>query len=198
MRPKKFFMIMLGVLAFILIAFGVGFKLGLNRIGEEKDSIADVKARVSAIDEKLALTIATQTRLEQLSFVDTIAKEVLPQEKFQPELVSQLYQIAENNNIVISSLTFTNQNITEKEGALVIPKVTQATPLDDAPGVFTVPVVINSNGTYDNLVGLLEDIETNRRKLQVQSVRITPLKDSNGTLTGRFSLVITLDVYVKP
>lgn len=198
MTSKKFFYVLLGVLVVIVLVFGFGFRLGLNRINEEKSDIADVKARVAAIDEKLALTIATQTRLEQLSFVDTIAKEVLPQEKFQPELVSQLFNLAEENEINITSLTFTNQNITEKSGTLILPTVTQAVQLKDAPGVYTVPVTINSNGTYNDLINLLEDIETNRRKLQVQSIKITPLKSGSGGLTGRFTLVITLDVYVKP
>lgn len=198
MTPKKFFYVLLGLLAIIIVVFGLGFKFGLAKIDEEKEDIATVKAQISAVDEKLAITIATQTKLEQLDFIDAIANEVLPQEKFQPELVSQIYKLADQNDITIVSMTFSNQNITESGGAVVIPKVTQATPLKDAPGVYTLPVVLNANGSYDDLLNLLEDIETNRRKMQVQSIKITPVKDSDGRLTGRFTLTITLDVYVKP
>ncbi len=194
MNHKRLFQILLVVSALVIIGLGFGVKLGLDRISEEEAKISTKLAQLEVADEKLSLTVRTQTQLEQLQFIQTIADEVLPDEKAQPELVGQILLIAANNNIRVNNITFSGQSA--QEG--VAPDLTQAEPLPEIPGVFTIPLNITINGDYDNMLGMLRDLEQNRRKIQVSGITIKPVVGDDGRPTKTVSATIVVDVYVRP
>jgi Tfp pilus assembly protein PilO len=194
MTHKRVFFALLVVCGLVVVGLGFGTKLGLDRVSEEKHKISSMLAQLAAADEKLSLTIRTQTQLEQLSFIQTIADGVLPDEKAQPELVGQILLIADNNNIGVDNITFSGQSAQ----AGVAPDITQAEPLLEIPGVYTIPLNITIRGDYDDMLDMLRDTEQNRRKMQVSSITIKPVIGDEGQPTEAVLATIVVDVYVRP
>lgn len=192
MDAKKLFKILLGGVAVVVVLFAFGYRTGLARLESGHQTIGTLEAKLEAVDEKLVLTQRTRTQLTQLEFIQTIASEVLPDSKGQPELVGQILLIAKQNGVTISSIQFASSGNTTQ------PDLTQAEPLEGIPGVYTLPLTLRANGDYDDVLDMLRSIETNRRKIQTRSVNLKPILSSSGRPTTRVISDITLDVYVRP
>jgi len=195
--PKILFRILIA--AFVLSIGVVGFEMRqfLTMVGDRSESISIDKAQLQILEDKSLMTIVTEAQMARLQFIQAIADEVIPAEKTQPELITQLIQIARENNISLESITFNKrtESAAPTQQATTIPDITQAEPLPNIKGVYSLPLTISINGSYDNMLGMLQDIELNRRKMQVSSVAISPVSESSG---GGVAATIVIDVYVRP
>lgn len=202
MTPKNTFRALTIGLVLSLGLCGLGMRYLLAHIHDLSQEISVNKAMLQVLEDKNAMTIATEAQMARLQFIQTIADQVVPAEKTQPELVTQLIQIANENSISLESILFNKKTETGKpteEGGTTIPDITQAEPLPNVTGVFSLPLTITVSGSYDNMLNMLRDIEQNRRKMQVSSVSISPLVDTATGTTGQgVSATILIDVYVRP
>lgn len=192
MTPKKAYILMLIVLlATIAGSFGVLYVSDKLLAGRASD-ISRLKAEDQALDTNILTANKNQQTLQELAYVNELAKEVLPPEKIQSNLLGEVLANAEDAGIFLSSIAFSG-SIDEKN-----PQLSQTVELKDVPGVRALQFTVDmSSISYSQLLDFLENLEKNRRKMQVESLTITPeLEDDQQS--DKVSANITVNVYIKP
>ena len=87
------------------------------------------------------------------------------------------------------------------------PSVTQAKPVEGISNVLGIEVslaqidklggIAGSGMSYNQLISFLESLEKNRRTMQVKTLQIQPVVDTNQNITG-YAASVTLNIFVKP
>lgn len=179
------------LLATIAGSFGVLYISDKLLAGRASD-ISRLKAEDQALDTNILTANKNQQTLQELAYVNELAKEVLPPEKIQSNLLGEVLANAEDAGIFLSSIAFSG-SIDEKN-----PQLSQTVELKDVPGVRALQFTVDmSSISYSQLLDFLENLEKNRRKMQVESLTITPeLEDDQQS--DKVSANITVNVYIKP
>ncbi len=212
MTSRKYFFLLSGVLALLILVILAGTVGGNIILQKQAKKLLDLKLENATIEmQQTALTQAKKD-VERYSEIDSIARSVVPQDKDQAKTVREIVQIAQENKIPIKSVSFEASNlgvVAPKAPAAnpddkttetapktpAVPAVSQVKPVDGIPGVFTLPIQVASDGkvSYQNFLRFLESLETNRRTAHVSAINIEP--DEDGT---SLTFNLTLNAYVKP
>lgn len=209
MTSKRYFYLQVGIFV-IVIALIVAGTIGGNLILQEKSQkLTALKVESVTLEQQQKALIQAKKDIEKYNDLDKIAKSVVPQDKDQAKTVREIVAIAAENNIPVKSVSFEASNLGQAttaptppapEGGSAAPKpagpsVSQVKPVAGIPGVFTLPIKVESAGqvSYQDFLRFLENLEKNRRTAHVSTVNLSP--DDNGR-TLSFSL--SLNAYVKP
>ncbi len=192
-KSKKAFFIMLAVLAATLAASGGGFYLADQTLQKSSKEISDLKADQEIIERQITIYEDARKKIEELSFIDDLANQVLPSTKEQAEIIGELRSFAETSSLAIQSIDFDSGNSLNTNL-----DTSQTQPATGIPGVLVLPVgvVFQSSDTspaFDNFVGFLEKIEQNRRKMQITEISMTP-SSKNPSVLSAASLSIEIFV----
>jgi hypothetical protein len=217
MNPKRFFFVMVAVFM-LSIGGGGAMLIYANTLLEKRSS--DVKSlRLESIEleEQQKAYMAAKANVEKYSYLKEIINAALPQEKDQARSVREIFILAEQVGIKIKSIQFPSSSlgtITAKPVATAsgetpaptpkaaTPVVTQAKAVDGLKGVYSLEAVVTpySDGkvyrvSYDQLIEFLKKLESNRRAMQVSSIQLTPLGQ---TQSDSISFTVTLNIFIKP
>ncbi len=189
-RSKKAFLALLGTLVAV-IAAGVGvFYLFDKQLVTMNHDISKLKAEQTAAQSQINSYEATKKKVEELAFVRQLAFEVLPGEKEQANTVAELKKFVIDAGMIFEALTFTGESSAIGGGGS-----SQTQAADGINGVRVLPasIQIAAGATYEQVLSLLQKIETNQRKMQVTELTLVP--DETGT---KFSTItINVDIYLK-
>ncbi len=151
-----------------LIGIGALAYFGNSFLSKEAARIADARADEELVDERIALKNDLEKTISDYAELKVLATKFLPDSKNQDDLLAEFYTIAARNNIEISGLSFTASG--GKVGGL-----SQTTALKDAKNVLVFPFsVTNYSASFNQLIAFMEDLETNRRKLQITQIQLQP------------------------
>lgn len=207
MTSKRYFYLQLAIFV-LVIGLIIGCTVGGNKLLQEKSQkLSALKVESATIEQQQQALVQAKKDIEKYNDIDKIAKSVVPQDKDQAKTVREIVTIAAQNRIPIKSISFEASKLGEapvkaparEDGTAapkpVVPSVSQVKPVPNIPGVYTLPIQVESAGqvTYPDFLRFLESLEKNRRTAHVGTITINP--DDNGR-TLDFSL--TLNAYVKP
>lgn len=220
MTPKKLFIALLACVCLGVIAAGAIVYFAETMLQERSQKVVELKLRSRELDEQQTAYRLAKTDVEKYNYLTEIITSAVPQDKDQARTVRELFQMATEAGIGLKSVTFPASTLGTKAApkpaetpaagadasapaAPKTPPVTQAKSVDGLSGVYAVETVVApyADGTkyivtYEQLIKFLQNIESNRRAMQVTSLQITPMGDSP-TQDG-INFTLTLNIFIKP
>lgn len=187
MTPKRVYFILLAVLILTVAGSAGAYYYADRLLAQRATEISRLKAEHDIVELKISNARDAEKKIEELAFVAEIAEQVLPPEKLQSNVLGELVKFASDTGVNLQSVAFSP---TDAKATSNIAN-SQTVPLEGVPGVSTLKTTITiSRARYDQALSFLEKLESNRRKMQVDSINLSPTDDT-------FSASIVLDIYVK-
>jgi len=188
MTPLRMNQVLRGALVAIIVATIGVLYVGNQRMVTVAHDTAKLRAQVRANADQITAYTRTQVKVESLDYVDELANKVLPAEKEQSAIIAEVSEFALRSSLPIEQITFveTSQSTGKAaKGKLAIPK-----------GVEVIPVTIQfqTGSRYTDVLDFLRTVESNRRKMQVTDISITPDADDRTILS---QVSVSMNLYAK-
>ena len=180
MTPKRFFFVLSGLLAVIIIAGGVAYYYAGVSLTAGTATLSQRLADEQLTTQQLADLSQLQGQYNHLLPLLPIINEALPTQKNQSDVANQLHAIAANCNMALNSLSFSPSTIPGPTSQTVA-----------AGGVLAIPITFQLHGTYSQLQQFLQQQESLSRYTSVTSLSIA----GNG---NNLSFSVALNAYMKP
>jgi Tfp pilus assembly protein PilO len=180
MTPKKFFFILSGLLAVMVLLGGAGYYYGTQSLHQGTVQLSQRLADGEIAEEKLSRLSDLEIQYRRLSPVLTQLDEALPVQKNQSELSLQLQNIANASGMSIKSISFP---------ASTAPSATSQTVKDG--DILAMPVTFDLTGSYQQFQTFLQKQENLSRYTSVTSLDISGTGDAL-----KFS--VALNAFIKP
>lgn len=210
MNSKKVFYMMLGVFGLLCVLIVVSIVYGNIFLQKQSSKLVSLKLDNQVIDAQQKLLAQAKKDVQKYSELDSIAKQIVPQDKDQARATREIVSLAEQADIRIASITFPASTLgqTPPKPAAGTPApspvpvasstVTQVKPVDGVKGLYQLDITVISDSTqpttYPKLVSFLQKLEQNRRTAQVSQITIQP--DAQNRSGLNFTLTVT--VFIKP
>lgn len=212
MNSKKVFFVMSALIVLLSILTVASVVIGDSFLRKQSKKLIELKAENKVIEAQQKALVQAKKDIEIYSELETVAKQVVPQDKDQARATREIVNLAEQSGIKLASITFPastlgqaqpKPSISTEDGASapaapIAPSVTQVKPAEGIKGLYQLDITVvsdtNSPVTYARLVDFLQRLEQNRRTAQVSQLAIQPDPLNRSSLN--FSLTIT--VYIKP
>lgn len=184
MKPKQFFLILLGIFVATVLIAGAGYYLGMKQLKTQSSELATGLLAQATADSQ----IDNLSRLKRQYDKDIIPilpllDMALPREKKQTEILAQLQNIATQVGLQITSVNMpspvglpTGVSQTVKSGT-----------------VLALPINFQLSGTYDQLQQFTAKVENLNRFTNVTNLTISHTDKSKPTVYA-----IALNAYIKP
>ena len=192
MKAKQFYFVLLSLL--ILSAGGIigAFVWGKGQLKTDASNVSNLLAERDAQRDIIIALQQAEARTDEVASINKTLDRLLPKQKDQETLVLDIIYTATAQSGIpasnISSFAFSGSGDPDA--------LSGTEPLKDIPGVLGYPFNVEiKNISYDTLIKLLNEIETNGRIIQVDNLQISPNKTDPGLLT---SVSLSLKAYVKP
>lgn len=219
MSTKQFRLILIGLLALSVVAFGFIYVAGMSVLKKQSAKMVDLKLSNQTADAQLSNLQTSKKEIAKFSYFKSVAQSVLPNDKDQAQAVLDIFDLANQSGISLQSVTFpssnlgvgsattstTSTNSTSAAAQAPAKKISQAQPVNGIPGLYSVQLTItpatggqipaDKQVTYAKMLDFLNRIENNRRTAQITQVNIQPLT-ANGASQFNFSL--TVNIFIKP
>lgn len=184
MKPKQFFLILLGIFGATVLVAGGGYYLGMKQLKSKSTQLATGLAAQSAADSQ----IENLSRLKRQYDKDIVPiipllDMALPREKKQTEILSQLQNIASQTGLQITSVGMPSP--------LGLPTGVSQTVKSGT--VLALPISFQLSGTYDQLQQFTAKVENLNRFTNVTNLAISHADKSKPTVYS-----IALNAYIKP
>ncbi len=221
MSSKRLYFLLIGIIFVLFIGLVVGTYGANNLLSTQANKLTNLKAKNLALtQEQLSLSNAKEDLKKYANF-EQIAQDIVPEDKDQAETVLEIVNIAAQNGISLSSITFpastlgtatspqlstTKPGVTSSSAAnseLSSPtsplnKLSQLEPVLNIPGVYELPITVqgdpNKPVDYSSFISFLNALEYNRRTAEISTITISPSANNPNLL----SFNLTLDEYIKP
>ena len=180
MTPRKFFYILLGALALILVAGGYAYYYATTSLQEGTIKVSQRLGDQQLANERLAQLDDLKQQYQRLQPLLPTINSALPAQKDQTRLALQLRNIASKSGMSLDGLTF--------PASTAPGPVSQTVKVGD---VLAIPVTFQLIGTYEQLQQFLQLQENLDRYTSVTSLTIS--SDRSG-----LSFNISLTAYLKP
>lgn len=183
-------MIILLVLSVVAI-FGA-FYWSKGQLEQNATAVSDLIAEKDAQRENIIVLQQAESKSEQVDEVNALLERLLPVKKNQETLVLDIiYTATAESGIPLDSISAFSFSGGGDPDAL-----SGTLPSKEVVGVLEYPFSLELKDiSYNALLKLLEEIETNGRIIQVDTVQITPDKEASGALA---SVSLSMKAYVKP
>ncbi len=192
MSAKRFFYIMAGLVLLTVFSILGSFYVGKNKLQAESTTMSDLLADRDITQEKIIRLEKVQKDSTQIGSINILLDRLVPDKKEQEKLVTDIIFTATSEVGIpfsqVSSFSFSGGGAEPNDlSGTVVSK--------ENPGVYEYPFSLQINTiSYDTLLKLLTEIETNSRIVQVDTVQITPDSSNPSVL----SVSLTMKAYIKP
>jgi len=216
MTHKQSYWLMIGLLALILLA-SIILTINIGSVFDKKSIVlSQSQNQITILKQKQLSLAAAKAELKRYQSLYSIAQTVVPQYKDQTQTIRQIIQIANQNNVSISSITFPASSLGVVDGGSAVagevvpkninqnllnnPNLSQLTPVGKIPGLYTLPITITSSSqtsqlaTFSQFINFLQGLEDNRQTAQITSLIITPSSQNSNLV----SFNISLNIYINP
>lgn len=192
MKAKQFYFALIVLL--LLSAGGIvgAFLWGKGQLQTNASNVSNLLAERDAQREVIITLQQAEAKADEVAKINELLDRLLPREKDQESLVLDIiYTATAESNIPVSNIASFSFSGSGDPDAL-----SGTEPLKEIPGVLAYPFNIDVKDiSYETLISLLNEIETNGRIIQVDNLQIAPNKVDPGLLT---SVNLSLKAYVKP
>jgi len=190
-NPHKAFFGLLGLIGLSILGVALVFTFLQNGLADPATTIGDLKADLELTERQVQVYESAQAKVEELAFVNELAEEVLPSDKSQAEVVSQLKKFAEDTGTSIKLIEFVTGP--EETGD---PSLSQTNAVEGLAGIraLEVNLTLQEGLTYKQFLAYLEKVENSRRKMQVIQISITPDPENRNSLS---SALLSIQIYLK-
>lgn len=208
MTPKRFYYVMIGINALLIILVLSGVFFGNQLLKQQSSKLRAIKTQTKVIDEQQISLTQAKKDIEKYTELNTISRSIVPQDKDQAKTVREISKIAEESGITLKVINFQSSNlgqtviappVVEGEAPKVpaAPPISQIKPVDGIPGLFALEIIISPEAKtpipYRDFLTFLEKLENNRRTAHVDKIIINPTTDGSA-----LTFTLTLNSYVKP
>lgn len=189
MTAKKFYFILIGLIVLSFAAVAGVYFLGSGKLEEESKSVAVLKAERDVSQEAIVKLKKAKTDSKDIDEVVGILDRLLPREKQQDKLIADVIYTATAE----AGISFNKIISFSFEGGSEPDSLSGTNPSKENPGVFEYPFNLTINDiSYETLLNLLKEIETNGRIIQVDNIGI-----SSNDLNSNVNVQLSMKAYVK-
>jgi len=191
MKPKQFFFILLTLLLVSLVSVIGAFLWGSDQLEVKSSEVSALIAERDVGREKILRLQNTRQDVENLDEVTLLLNRLLPEKKEQEKLIADIIYTATSEADIpfsqVSSFSFSGGSEPSDLSGTIASK--------GNPGVYEYPFTLQINEiTYETLLQLLQEIETNGRIVQVENIQISPTSVNSSTV----SVTISAKAYIRP
>lgn len=201
MTAKKFNIVMIALIVLLCLAMIIGAYEAKSILASHSQKLINLQLKQTSLDDEQSQLASAKTEIKKYAPLAAIAKSIVPQDKNQAEAVREIVNIAGNNNIALSSITFPRSDLGDtspKSAGSSTVNLSQLTVVKGLAGVYQLPITItsdpNSLVSFSQFISFLKQLEDNRRTAQVTNIVLTPNSDNPSVLS--FSL--SINEYIKP
>jgi hypothetical protein len=191
-KAKKVYVVLIGLIAFGLLAAVLGAYFGMNMLSSKGEEVRKARLNSLALEESERLLAKAKVDIEKYKELAEVARSVVPQDKDQAQTVREIINLANANGVPINQVVFPASSLGTGRPD------TQLKPVPGIAGVYSLELTVNSDTgspvDFSQLVGFLSALENNRRTALVNEIVITP----NDSQPGKITFTITLNEYIKP
>lgn len=195
MNAKRLWLALLGVcvlLAFTLI--GVTHTFG-KLFSSQAQQLSQSRGLAQQLEQQQLGLTKSKKDIETYAELEKITEQIVPQDKDQAQTVRELINIAAENNITLTSITFPSSSLGSGSAKA---KYSQLSSVKGIPGVYNLQITVanntNNTVTYNQLSSFLADLENNRRTAAVSNISIQPQSGN----ANRIVFTLVINTYVKP
>lgn len=210
MTNKRFYFLMIGLNAGVLLLIFFTVFWGNNLIEKQSTKLKEAKTQSQLIEQQQVYLNQAKKDVEKYKPLNEVVKSVVPQDKDQAKTVREITKIASESGIVLQNVSFQTSNLgqtttptpsTTTDGSTAqkpaAPTLSQVKPIDGIKDVFALEVTIsnaeNNTISYPQFIKFLERLENNRRTAHVDKILVKPSDDGSS-----IGFTLTLNAYVKP
>ena len=185
MKAKLFFYILCGLLILTIVAFGVGYVWGREKLVAQKETINEKKLEINNNQKRIDQLIQLSRRYEAVKSRSSEIDQALPKTSQQAEILLELKAAAQESGVNIASMQFTGTATPANAST------NQATAQQD---LFILPISIRASGSYPQIIAFLNRLDTLSRYNSVTSLAANKPATNPNLLEVSMSLV----AYLKP
>ena len=172
---KAHYLIVASVIMLVLILFATLY-FGISVMKKQSQKIIDAKLNIAKAQK--TETIYSSNKELYLNNQELAQKinDFIPTEKEQDLIVAQLNSFTNQSQLTISTISFPNSTLDPNSKQKVKTDISQATPVKGLNGVYEIPIVVTVTDTNsetvntDNLLNLLDLIESSPRNMRITSI----------------------------
>ncbi len=172
---KAHYLIVASVISLVLILFAILY-FGISIMKKESQKIIEAKLNIAKAQK--TESIYSSNKELYLNNQDLAQKinDFIPTEKEQDLIVAQLNSFANQSQLTLSTISFPNSTLDPNSKQKVKTDISQATPVKGLNGVYEIPIVATVEDTNsetvntDNLLKLLDLIESSPRNMRITSI----------------------------
>lgn len=206
MTSKKVFFVMAGVVGLMSALIITVIVAGDRLLRGQSDRLVSLKLDDQVIEAQQMALVQAKKDLDKYSGLESIARQIVPQDKDQARATREIVILAEQSGVKIANIAFPASTLGQTptkpaEGIAPAPApsaVTQVKPVDGIKNLFQLDITVVSDSakpaSYNQLIDFLKRLEQNRRTAQVSQISIQP--DTKNRSSLGFTLTVT--VYIKP
>lgn len=181
-QKDKKILIVLGVVIVLLMYFQFILMPSLNSISKSKSTINDLNLKLDQMNLTRIQNISMKKKLKKLSKDYDASQSKLPVNERNPEIEYDLQNMASSNNVVISSMSFSDpEEFSDNDN--------KKNPTNKNSNLIQIPVNMQVTGSSeDNVMAFLKAFESTNRISQIKSSGINFNSDKSSYV---------LDIYTK-
>ncbi|MGH7239545.1 MAG: hypothetical protein ACREHG_05710, partial [Candidatus Saccharimonadales bacterium] len=143
MTAKKFNIVMVALVVVLCLAMIIGAYEAKSILANHSQKLINLQLQQASLDDEQTQLTSAKTEIKKYAPLAAIAKSIVPQDKNQAEAVREIVNIAGNNNIVLSSITFPKSDLgssSPKSAASSTVNLSQLTLVKGLSGVYQLPI----------------------------------------------------------
>lgn len=181
-QKDKKILIVLGIVIVLLMYFQFILMPSLNSISKSKSTINDLNLKLDRMNLTRIQNISMKKKLKKLSKDYAASQSKLPVNERNPEIEYDLQNMASSNNVVISSMSFSDpEEFSDSDN--------KKNPTNKNNNLIQIPVNMQVTGSSeDNVMAFLKAFESANRISQIKSSGINFNSDKSSYV---------LDIYTK-
>ncbi len=184
MKPKEFFLVLMGTFGVILVLSGGGYYLALKQLKAQSADLAQNLAMQAAADDQIdSLDRLKHQYDREIVPILPLLDEALPRDKKQTEILAQLQNIATNVGLQISTISMPSPTGLPTSVSQTI----------KAGDVLALPISFQLSGSYSQLQAFTQRVENLNRFTNITNLAIT-----HPDKTKPIVYSIALNAYIKP
>lgn len=220
MDSKRLRIVLQILLGLGAIFFVIMLVVGLSMLSSQSDKVTQLKLKDKTADAQLSSLASAKKDLQAYGYFKDIAKSVIPDDKNQAQALLDIFQLANEAGISISSVTFPTSSLgtsaskstssstaTDAKAASNKTVLSQAKSVEGIPGLYSIELTISPETgtqvpagkqvTYLKLINFLKKLENNRRTAQITQVNIQPAGNEAGP-SGTINFTLIINIFIKP
>jgi Tfp pilus assembly protein PilO len=192
LKPKQFFFVMIAIMVLSFGGIIAAFYWGNKRLEAKSSVLSSLKTDYDISEAKIEALKRAEDSSELADDATKLLDTLLPRQKEQEKLLADIiYTASGEAGIPVNKL-----GAISFSGGGEPSDLSGTEESEDIAGVYTYPFTMSiTKISYDTLLKLLQEIESNGRLVQIDNLQISPDKENPGQLTA---VSLSLKAFLRP